>query len=91
MGPAAAKLLQSFPTLCNTIDGSPLGSSVSGRPDKQLEEGVGVGWGCRAGLPSSPGCVLSQWQDAPQWGSISRSPWQRSEGNAIQTCGLDGL
>ena len=27
---AAAKLLQSCPTLCNPIDGSPLGSSVSG-------------------------------------------------------------
>ena len=27
---AAAKLLQSFPTLCNPIDGSPPGSSVPG-------------------------------------------------------------
>ena len=27
---AAAKLLQSFPTLCNPIDGSPSGSSVPG-------------------------------------------------------------
>ena len=27
---AAAKLLQSYPTLCDPIDGSPLGSSVPG-------------------------------------------------------------
>ena len=27
---AAAKPLQSFPTLCDPIDGSPLGSAVSG-------------------------------------------------------------
>ena len=29
---AAAKLLQSCPTLCNPIDGSPLGSPVPGFP-----------------------------------------------------------
>ena len=40
---AAAKLLQSCPTLCNPIDGSPLGSSVSGSLQARILE-----WGATA-------------------------------------------
>ena len=39
---AAAKLLQSCPTLCNPIDGSPLGSSVSGILQARILGWVGV-------------------------------------------------
>ena len=37
---ATAKLLQSCPTLCNPIDGSPLGSSVSGIFQARILEGL---------------------------------------------------
>ena len=37
---AAAKLLQSCPTLCDPIDGSPLGSSVSGILQARILEWV---------------------------------------------------
>ena len=39
---AAAVLLQSCPTLCNPIDGSPLGSSVSGILQARILGWVGV-------------------------------------------------
>ena len=46
--PAAAKLLQSCPTLCNPIDGSPLGSSVPGILQARILEWVAIsfsnGW-----------------------------------------------
>ena len=40
--PAAAKLLQSCPTLCNPIDGSPLGSSVPGILQTRTLEWVAI-------------------------------------------------
>ena len=39
---AAAKLLQSCPTLCDPIDGSPLGSSVPGILQARTLEGVAI-------------------------------------------------
>ena len=39
---AAAKLLQSCPTLCDPIDGSPLGSSVPGILQARILEWVAV-------------------------------------------------
>ena len=39
---AAAKLLQSCPTLCNPIDGSPLGSSVPGILKARILEWVAI-------------------------------------------------
>ena len=39
---AAAKLLQSCPTLCDPIDGSPLGSSVPGIPQARTQEWVAI-------------------------------------------------
>ena len=41
-GAAAAKLLQSCPTLCDPIDGSPLGSSVPGILQARILEWVAV-------------------------------------------------
>ena len=46
---AAAKLLQSCPTLCNPIDGSPPGSSIPGILQARILE-----WGaiaCSGGFP----------------------------------------
>ena len=39
---AAAKSLQSCPTLCDPIDGSPLGSSVSGILQARILEWVAI-------------------------------------------------
>ena len=39
---AAAKSLQSCPTLCNPIDGSPLGSSVPGILQARILEWVAI-------------------------------------------------
>ena len=39
---AAAKLLQSWPTLCDPIDGSPLGSSVPGTLQARTMEWVAI-------------------------------------------------
>ena len=39
---AAAKSLQSGPTLCDSIDGSPLGSSVSGILQARILEWVAI-------------------------------------------------
>ena len=39
---AAAKSLQSCPTLCDPIDGSPLGSSVPGIPQARTQEWVAI-------------------------------------------------
>ena len=39
---AAAKLLQSCPTLCDSIDGSPLSSSVPGILQARILEGVAI-------------------------------------------------
>ena len=39
---AAAKLLQSCPTLCNPIDGSPRGSSVPGILQARILEWVAI-------------------------------------------------
>ena len=39
---AAAKLLQSRPTLCNPIDGSPLGSSIPGILQARTLEWVAI-------------------------------------------------
>ena len=39
---AAAKSLQSYPTLCDTIDGSPLGSSVPGILQARILEWVAI-------------------------------------------------
>ena len=39
---AAAKLLQSCPTLCDSIDGSPLGSSVPGILQARVLEWVAI-------------------------------------------------
>ena len=39
---AAAKSLQSCPTLCDPIDGSPLGSSVPGIPQARILEGFAI-------------------------------------------------
>ena len=39
---AAAKLLQSYPTLCDLIDSSPLGSSVPGILQARIVEGVAI-------------------------------------------------
>jgi len=39
---AAAKLLQSCPTLCDPIDGSPLGSSVPGILQARILERVAI-------------------------------------------------
>ena len=41
-GAAAGKLLQSCPTLCDPIDGSPLGSSVSGFLQARILEWVAI-------------------------------------------------
>ena len=40
--PAAAKSLQSCPTLCDPIDGSPLGSSVPGILQARILEWVAI-------------------------------------------------
>ena len=42
LGAAAAKLLQSWPTLCNPIDGSPPGSSVPGILQARMLEWVAI-------------------------------------------------
>ena len=42
VGAAAAKLLQSCPTLCDPIDGSPPGSSVHGILQARTLEGVAI-------------------------------------------------
>ena len=39
---AAAKLLQSCPTLCDPIDGSPLGSSVPGILQARILEWIAI-------------------------------------------------
>jgi len=39
---AAAKSLQSCPTLCNSIDGSPLGSPIPGIPQARIPEWVAI-------------------------------------------------
>ena len=39
---AAAKLLQSCPTLCDPVDGSPPGSSVHGIPQARILKGVAI-------------------------------------------------
>ena len=39
---AAAKSLQSYPTLCDPIDGSPLGSSVPGILQARILEWVAI-------------------------------------------------
>ena len=41
---AAAKLLQSCPTLCDPIDSSPLGSSVSGILRQEYWSGLPLKW-----------------------------------------------
>ena len=43
---AAAKPLQSFPTLCNPIDGSPPGPAVPGILQARVLEWVATGVGC---------------------------------------------
>ena len=51
---AAAKSLQSCPTLCDPIDGSPLGSSVSGILQARILE-----WGAIAFSDLPPYCLLN--------------------------------
>ena len=55
---AAAKSLQSCPTLCDPIDSSPTGSAVPGRP-RELIKGVDKTW------PSNERCVGL----IPGWGA----------------------
>ena len=56
--PAAAKLLQSFPILCNPNDGSPPGSSVPGVPQARTLERVAISFSNACmhakSLPSCP-------------------------------------
>ena len=54
---AAAKSLQSCPTLCDPIDGSPPGSSIHGILQARVLE-----WGAVAFSASSPTLNLSQHQ-----------------------------
>ena len=46
--PAAAKSLQSCPTLCDPIDGSPLGSSVPGILQARILEWVAISFSRKA-------------------------------------------
>ena len=51
---AAAKSLQSCPTLCDTIDGSPLGSSVPGILQARILEWVAISFSYfLRGIPKS--------------------------------------
>ena len=49
---AAAKLLQSCPTLCDPIDSSPLGSSVPGILQARTLEWVAIAFSAQFSLPT---------------------------------------
>ena len=61
---AAAKLLQSRLTLCDTTDGSPPGSSVHGILQARILEWVAISSSCRSSQPRVRSVVLRllNWQ-----------------------------
>ena len=78
---AAAKSLQSCPTLCNPIDGSPPGSPVPGILQAKTLEWVAIPAPQRASLaaepPGTPPCLLSSgsWREAtPLPGFLATRP-----------------
>ena len=52
---AAAKSLQLFPTLCNSIDSSPPGSAVPGILHARTLEWVAISWHCSGSIVACPG------------------------------------
>ena len=59
MAAAAAKLLQSYPTLCDPIDGSPPGSPVPGILQARTLEWVAISF-------SNPySCLENPWTEEP--------------------------
>ena len=69
---AAAKLLQSYPTLCHPLDGSPLGSSVSGILQARIVEWVAISfsnalkWKVKVKLFSRARLLATPWTAAYQ-------------------------
>ena len=80
---AAAKSLQSFPTLCDPIDSSPPGSSVSGILQARILEWVAISFSSKAGdlssilgLGRSPGVGNGNpLQDPCLENSMNRETW----------------
>ena len=52
-----AKSLQLYPTLCDPIDYSPLGSSVHGIPQARILEWVAISFSSRSSGPLNPGLL----------------------------------
>ena len=71
---AAAKSLQSYPTLCDPIDGSPLGSTVPGILQARTLEWVAISfsnaWKCKVKVKSLS-CV---WLLATPWTAVHQAP-----------------
>ena len=82
---ATAKLLQSCPTLCDPIDGNPLGSSVPGILQARIVEWVAISFSnawkwkvkvkslSRAGLLATPWTVA--YQAPPSMGFSRQEYW----------------
>ena len=74
---AAAKSLQSYPTLCDTIDGSPPGSPIPGIPQARTLEWVAISfsnaWKWKVTVKSLSRVRLS-WNSAVWWVYLSFSP-----------------
>ena len=69
MAAAAAKSLQSFPTLCDPIDGSPTGSPVPGILQARTLEWVAISFSKEIFMPRSwhPVPILHGKQMRKQW------------------------
>ena len=84
---AAAKLLQSCPTLCDLIDGSPPGSSVPGTLQARILEWVAISfsnacmWKVKGKLLSRVRLLATPWtiayQVPPSMGFSRREYWSR--------------
>ena len=72
---AAAKLLHSYPTVCNPIDSSPLDSSVPGILQPRILEWVAI-----SGFPGGSEVKMSD-SNAGDPGLIPRSGRSAGEGN----------
>ena len=84
---AATKLLQSCPTLCDPIDGSPLGSSVPGILQARILEWVAISfsnawkWKVKVKSPSCARLLATPWtaayQAPPPMGFSRQEYWSR--------------
>ena len=89
---AAAKSLQSCPTLCDPIDGSPPGSSIPGILQARVLESPTPGaylnshpscWWCHSTISSSVVPFSSCLQSFPASGSFPMSQFVASDGQSI--------